>query len=71
VATWWRGLLGGLSFLAAALPRGAGPANPLQDFGAAYALVVALDVVNLLFVLFYLYRILTERPPTARPAHRD
>ena len=69
MAAIWSGLLGGLGFLAAALPRGAGPANPLQDFGPTYGVVIALDVINLAVVLVYLVRILRERPPRTRPAH--
>jgi hypothetical protein len=70
MAALWGGLLGGLGWLAAALPRGAGPADPFQDFGASYGIVIALDVINLVFVLIYLYRILREKPPAARPVHR-
>lgn len=70
MAAIWSGLLGGLGFLAAALPRGAGPANPLQDFGPAYGIVIALDLINLVIVLVYLVRIMRERPPKTRPAHR-
>ncbi len=70
MAALWSGFVGGLGLLAAALPRGAGPADPLKDFGPAYGIVVALDVINLALVIVYLLRILRERPPTTRPAHR-
>jgi hypothetical protein len=70
MAALWSGLFGGLSFLAAALPRGAGPADPFKDFGPAYGIVIALDVINLAFVLVYLIRILAEKPPSTRPVHR-
>jgi hypothetical protein len=70
VAAFGSGLLGGLAWLAAALPRGAGPADPIKDLGTGYGIVIALDVLNLVFVLVYLVRILSEKPPKARPAHR-
>ncbi|HVB09254.1 MAG TPA: hypothetical protein VNM16_02675 [Bacillota bacterium] len=64
-------VLGGLgSLAAAALPRGAGPADPFLDFGPTWVVVIALDVINTVAVLIYLYRILSEKPPTSRPAHR-
>ena len=70
MAALWSGLVGGLGFLGAALPRGAGPADPFLDFGPTWVIVIALDVINTAFVLVYLYRILSEKPATTRPAHR-
>jgi hypothetical protein len=43
------------------LPPGAGPANPFQDFGPLTGLVLALDVINTVFVLFYVLRIWLRR----------
>ena len=43
------------------LPPGAGPANPFQDFGPLTGLVLALDVINTIFVLFYVVRIWLRR----------
>jgi hypothetical protein len=43
------------------LPPGAGPANPFQDFGPLTGLVLAVDVINTAFVLFYVLRIWLRR----------
>ena len=48
-----------LMFIAilAALPKGAGPADPFQAFGSWFTVAVVLDVINTIVVLFFLYRI--------------
>ncbi len=48
-------LIGGLSgILAAPIAQ---TTDPLQEFGSLYAVVVAMNVINTVIVLFYLWRI--------------
>ncbi len=47
-------LVGGVSgILAAPIAQ----TDPLQEFGSLYAVVVAMNVINTVIVLFYLWRI--------------
>lgn len=40
-----------------ATTRGAGPADPFADFGELSYVVIALDVINTVVVLFFLWKI--------------
>lgn len=51
-------------------PRGAGPANPLADFGPLTGVAIALDVINTVIVIYYVWRIWTRREPVARRSAR-
>jgi len=41
--------------------RGAGPANPVQDFGSLWGFAVALNVINTVIVLYYLVKIWRQK----------
>lgn len=45
--------------------RGAGPANPFADFGPLSGLALALDVINTLLVVYFLWRIWARRDEQA------
>jgi hypothetical protein len=38
----------------------------MADFGSSYGLVIALDVINTVIVLFYLWRIFRQKLPPVR-----
>lgn len=57
-------ITGGLIGLVAALPRGAGPADPGQDFGSLWGFVIGLNVVHTLIVLYYVWRIWFRKTAT-------
>jgi hypothetical protein len=46
-------------------PRGAGPANPFADFGPATGVALALDVINTVIVVYYVWRIWARKEPAA------
>jgi len=41
--------------------RGAGPADPVQDFGSLWGFAVGLNVINTVIVLFYLAKIFRQK----------
>jgi hypothetical protein len=45
----------------AARMRGAGPQNPVEDFGSLWGFAVGLNVINTVIVLFYLAKIWREK----------
>lgn len=49
----------------AAKLRGAGPADPVQDFGSLWPIAVGLNVVNTIIVLYYLVRIWRQKEQRA------
>ncbi len=50
--------------------RGAGPADAFADFGPLSWLAIALDVINTLIVIYYVWRIWVRREPSAPPRAR-
>jgi hypothetical protein len=53
------------SAAATARPRGAGPANPFADFGPLTGVALALDAVNTVIVIYYVWRIWIRKEPVA------
>jgi len=41
------------------------------DFGNSWNLVLALDVINTVFVVFYLWRILREKSGPVQPKRKE
>ena len=58
-------ITGVVALLAASL--GTTQAGARVDFGARWTLVIALDVINTVIVVFYLWRIWREKPAPVQP----